>query len=81
MGSGAICAYDGDEGATRQQHLRSVLEQQGEELARLEIVFELLRSGTDQEATEALARLRLGESIEQLSRLFSDGPTQPAVPS
>jgi hypothetical protein len=70
--SGITCDYDIESGVTRQEHLRPTLEQQNEELACLQDAVHWLRYGTDQEATEILAHLRLGASIEQLSELFGN---------
>lgn len=55
-----------EEGVSRQEHIRSQLSDQANEIAQLKIILYALRHGTDQEATEVLARLRIGESVEQL---------------
>lgn len=57
------------EGTTRQKHLQSQLLQQSDEIAQLRTIVVTMRNGTDEKATEILARLRLGESVEQLCRL------------
>lgn len=46
--------------------------QQGEELNRLKIVMGFMKNGSDKDATEVLARLRLGESVEQLASLLQE---------
>lgn len=50
-----------------QSDLRSQLSRQNDELVRLKALVDRLRQGSDQEATEILARLRLGDSIEDLT--------------
>jgi hypothetical protein len=55
---------------TRQEHLRSQILQQAIEIAHLKIVLLAMRHGTDDEAAEILARLRIGESVEQLGSLL-----------
>lgn len=61
-----------EEGMTRQQHLRSQLSDQTNEMAQLETILHVMRHGTDGEAIEVLARLRLGESIAQLCSMLRD---------
>lgn len=51
---------------TRQEHFRSQISDQADEIAQLKTVLFAMRHSTDEEATEVLARLRLGESVEQL---------------
>lgn len=55
---------------TRHQHMRSQLCQQANEIVQLRVILDTLRDGTDAEAAELLARLRLGESVEQLCDLL-----------
>ena len=55
---------------SRQEHIRSQLSDQTSEIAQLKTILFALRHGTDQEATEVLARLRIGESVEQLCSIL-----------
>lgn len=55
---------------TRQQHMRSQLLQKTNEIAQLEVIVNAMRNGTDEEAAEVLARLRMGESVGQLCCLL-----------
>ena len=55
---------------SRQEHIRSQLSDQASEIAQLKMILFTLRHGTDQEATEVLARLRIGESVEQLCSML-----------
>ena len=55
---------------TRQGHLRSQYLHQATENTQLKAVLLAMRHGTDEEAAEMLARLRMGESIEQLCSLL-----------
>ena len=55
---------------SRQEHIRSQLSDQANEIAQLKMVLFTLSHGTDQEATEVLARLRIGESVEQLCSML-----------
>ena len=57
---------------TRQEHLRSRLFDQTNEMAQLETILHAMRHGTDEEATEVLARLRLGESVAQLCSMLGN---------
>lgn len=50
--------------------MRVQVRQQREELHRLKLVMHVLEKGSDKEASEVLARLRLGESVEQLARIL-----------
>ena len=56
---------------TRQEHIRSQLSDISHEIAQLEMVLRAMRDGTNEEATEILARLRMGESVEELCKLIS----------
>ncbi|KAF7185840.1 hypothetical protein HII31_12713 [Pseudocercospora fuligena] len=51
-------------GMTKRQQLRLDLHEQKDELDRAMSLLNHLQKGTDQEATEMLARLRIGQSIE-----------------
>ena len=61
-----------EEGMTRQEYLHSQLSDQANEMAQLETILYAMRHGRDEEATEVLARLRLGESVAQLCSLLGD---------
>lgn len=52
---------------TRQEDLRSQISRQDDQLDRMKTVLRAMRFGSDDEATGVLAKLRLGESIEELS--------------
>ena len=58
------------------QHLQQQIENKNQNLNRLMDLFNALQNGTDHEATTLLARLRLGESIDDL--LSSVQPNQPS---
>lgn len=53
-----------------QSDLRFQLSRQNDELVRLRALVDRLRKGSDQDATEILARLRLGDSIEDLTNML-----------
>lgn len=65
-----VCNYNVEEGMTRQEHIRSQLSDKTREIAQLKMVVHTMRDGTDEEATEILARLRVGESVEQLCNML-----------
>lgn len=50
---------------TKRQHLRQEYTEQRRELGNALTILDILRSGTDQEATETLAHLRLGQTLDQ----------------
>ena len=62
---------------SRQEHIRSQLSDQTSEIAQLKTILFALRHGTDQEATEVLARLRIGESVEQLCSILVERSGRP----
>lgn len=62
--------YTAEKGMTRQEHLCSQNLQQSNDIAQLKIVVHAMRDGADEKAAEILARLRMGESIEQLCNLL-----------
>ncbi|KAI5361951.1 Putative zn(2)-C6 fungal-type DNA-binding domain-containing protein [Septoria linicola] len=65
------CDWDvPEEGITKTQHLQNRLAEAAERLDRLDAVVDILRYGTDSEASEALARLRFGESLEEVLDLM-----------
>ncbi|KAK3679399.1 hypothetical protein LTR78_000960 [Recurvomyces mirabilis] len=66
--SNVTCVYDvSDEGVTRTQNLQQKLEVKSRDYDRVMSVLQRLQSGTDNEAAGLLARLRLGESVEQVT--------------
>ncbi|KAF2164424.1 hypothetical protein M409DRAFT_56689 [Zasmidium cellare ATCC 36951] len=63
---GIECSYDvSEEGMTRRQHLRQEFDEQRRELDSAMNILDVLRHGSDQEATETLARIRLGETLRE----------------
>lgn len=64
VGDRITCAYDLEEGIPRQHQLRSSFE-------KIQVVMQVLQHGTDQEATMMLARLRLGETIDDIAGTLS----------
>lgn len=52
---------------TKLQDMKAQMRQQTVELHRLRVVMHVLVNGSDKDAAEVLARLRLGETIEQLA--------------
>ncbi|KAK4570269.1 hypothetical protein LTR86_002349 [Recurvomyces mirabilis] len=66
--SNVSCVYDvSDEGVTRTQNLQQKLEVKTRDYDRVMSVLQRLQSGTDNEAAGLLARLRFGESVEQVT--------------
>lgn len=64
------CSWDiPEEGVTKTQHLQHKLAQQSVLLERVNSMVYILRHGTDKVATEALARLRIGESVDEVLQL------------
>ncbi|CZT24310.1 uncharacterized protein RCC_10031 [Ramularia collo-cygni] len=61
------CSYDVPlENMTKMQHLRSKITEQERRLVHIGQIFDILQNGTDSEAAEALARLRMGEKMEEV---------------
>lgn len=48
------------------QHLRGKIVEQERRLVLVNEIFDILQKGTDSEAAEALARLRIGEKVEEV---------------
>lgn len=48
------------------QHLRGKIIEQERRLIVVNEIFDILQKGTDAEAAEALARLRIGEKVEEV---------------
>lgn len=64
------CSWDvPEEGITKTQHLQHKLAQQSVLLDQVNAMVHILRHGTDKVATEALARLRIGESVGEVLQL------------
>jgi len=57
--SGLTCEYDVSEGVTKMQSLKDQLDARTRELESTSAILRVLVEGSDQEATELLARLRL----------------------
>ncbi len=51
---------------TRMQNLQQQLDQRNEELGQLMALFQAFRNGTDEQAANLLARIRLGEDTRTL---------------
>lgn len=66
MNQPEACVYEFEQGMNWQSDLRSQISRQNDELCRLTAILDRMRFGTDGEAAELLARLRLGDSIEEL---------------
>lgn len=58
-----------EEGITKTQHLQLKLAEQGARLDRVNAMVHILRHGSDKVATEALARLRIGESLDEVLQI------------
>ncbi|KAK4641185.1 hypothetical protein QC761_610110 [Podospora bellae-mahoneyi] len=63
----AVCVYDRPEGATRVDQLKAENNALTSQVSRLERVVDGLRLSTDQDAALLLARLRLGDTVDQLA--------------
>lgn len=55
---------------TKLQDMKAQMRQQTAELHRLKIIMHVLVNGSDKDAAEVLARLRLGETVEQLASVL-----------
>lgn len=62
------CIWDTMEGISRTADLKRQIDDCHKNIQALEDLIRLLRSGTDDEATMILAKLRLGYSVESLVR-------------
>lgn len=65
------CAYDIDIGVTRRQALILQLNMAREQLSNCKNVMLALQYGSITDATELLARLRLGEDVDELPSVVS----------
>lgn len=64
---GAECIYDvAQEGVTRMQHLQNQLTSKSDDYDKLKQLFEAMQGGDNQRATMLLAKLRMGDSIDDL---------------
>jgi len=54
------------EGITKMQDLQQKLESRTQDLGRAMTVIEIMQRGSDQDATEVLARLRLGDTLQKV---------------
>lgn len=64
------CSYDVAEGSTRTSDLKRKLRESSKQAHYLGCVLAALRDGTDFQASQILARLRLGDSLPDLLRLL-----------
>lgn len=60
------CQYDVGQGVTRVERFRVMKNRQVIRTANLESLVDLLRTGCDVEASTVLARLRLGDRVEDI---------------
>lgn len=60
------CQYDVGQGVTRAERFRVMKNRQVTRTANLESLVDLLRTGCDVEASTVLARLRLGDRVEDI---------------
>lgn len=68
---GLNCIYDVDEeGVTRREHLRRQYEEQKSELDRAHAVLAFLQGGSDHEAAQCLARLRIGYTVDDVYQML-----------
>jgi hypothetical protein len=58
------CTYSVAEGATRTNDLKRRLRETSNKAHAFGLLLEVMRQGTDEEATKVLARLRIGESLQ-----------------
>ncbi|KAK4199183.1 hypothetical protein QBC40DRAFT_282353 [Triangularia verruculosa] len=74
------CVYDRPEGLTRADQLKAENSALASQVSRLQHVVDRLRSSTDQDAALLLARLRLGDSVDQLANtVAATGAPSPSV--
>lgn len=67
------CTYNVAEGSTRTQDLKDKLEEALAQIEDLQLFIEALRSKSNGISTELFARLRVGDSIEELLRMIQAG--------
>lgn len=60
------CVWDAEKGLTRLDSVKTRFETAQARLYRLEQLIHAMRTGTDDESTTLLARLRLGDTIEEI---------------
>lgn len=65
---GVQCVYDvTSEGITKMQDLQQKLESKSQDLIRAMTIINVMQQGSDQDATEILARLRLGDPLQKVA--------------
>ncbi|SMR50160.1 unnamed protein product [Zymoseptoria tritici ST99CH_1A5] len=61
------CSYDvPEENMTKMQHLRTKISDAEKRLELVNTIFDILQKGSDEAAAEALARLRIGQSVDEV---------------
>ena len=73
------CVYEGADGLNWVDRIRAELRASNTQLATLQQVIHGLRSGSDNEASFILARLRTGESVNAVVRSMASSVTPPAA--
>ncbi|KAJ4985633.1 bZIP transcription factor [Stagonosporopsis vannaccii] len=68
------CQYDVTQGVSRAERFRLRKQRQTSITHNLTLLVDALRSGSDLEATTVLARLRLGESVDEIVRSLQSNP-------
>jgi hypothetical protein len=75
-----ICQYDVPEGVSRAERMKIMKrDSMAPELDDLRRIVTSLRSGTDNQAATVLARLRLGESPEDVARSLPATAASPTI--
>lgn len=75
------CSWDvPEEGITKTQHLQHKLAEQSARLDQVNAMVHILRHGTDKVATEALARLRIGETVDEVLQLVGTQDLSMSLP-
>lgn len=70
---GLDCSWDVADGLTRTSDLKRRLQKATTRLLAPDLIFAALRDGTDNESTEVLARLRLGDTNAQVILTLTEG--------
>jgi hypothetical protein len=61
------CTYDvPQESMTKMQHLRTKILEAEKRVELVNTIFGILQKGSDEAAAEALARLRIGQSVDEV---------------
>jgi hypothetical protein len=71
------CTYSVAEGATRTNDLKRRLRETSNKAHAFGLLLEVMRQGTDEEATKVLARLRIGESLQGILRSLPVSASSP----